>query len=112
MYCYPNHPQAVAHIKGGADAAELSGGGVLHDEADGLGKALVFALHLLQHADLGIERIELDDGGVQLLLQAVALVLTRFQAELIARDGVFRALRIVLRLLQTFFAGALLFLDL
>ena len=25
MYCYPNHPQAVAHIKGGADAAELSG---------------------------------------------------------------------------------------
>ena len=93
------------------DAAKLSGCRILHNKADGLGKALVFALHLTEHTDLRIKRIELDAGGVQLPLQAVALVLTRFQAKLIARDGIFRALRVVLRLFKTFFAGELLRRD-
>ena len=94
------------------DAAQASGACVLHDEADGLGKALIVALKLLQHADLGIEGIELDAGGARLLLQGVALVLPGPEPELVAGDGVFRALRVLLRLGKALFAGGLLVGDL
>ena len=94
------------------DAAQASGARVLHDEADGLGKALIVALKLLQHADLGIEGIELDAGGARLLLQGVALVLPGPEPELVAGDGVFRALRVLLRLGKALFAGGLLVGDL
>ena len=94
------------------DTAKLSGCRILHNKADGLGKALVFALHLSEHMNLGIERIQLDAGGVQLLLQAVALILTRFEAKFIACDGIFCALRVILCLLKALFTGKLLRRDL
>ena len=94
------------------DTAKLSGCRILHNKADGLGKALVFALHLSEHMNLGIERIQLDAGGVQLLLQAVALILTCFEAKFIACDGIFCALRVILCLLKALFTGKLLRRDL
>ena len=94
------------------DAAQLSGCCVLHDKADSLGKALVIAFQFLQHADLGIDRIQLHTGSRHLLLQAVALVLPRFQAQLITGNGIFCALHVLLRLRKALAAVCLLGRDL
>ena len=60
----------------------------------------------------GAKVIQLHTGGQGLLLQAVALVLSGFQTQLIAGNGVFRALYVLLRLRKALAAVGLLDRDL
>ena len=76
---------------------EIASGRLLHHDPGCLGVSLVVLLHLPIHADLGIHGIPLDLQLGDLFLKLLTLFQPSLCPETIAGDGVFQALRSVLR---------------
>ena len=89
-------------------AAQAAALGALHHKAYRLGKALEIPLHLAQHFNLRVQRVELQRSRIGLFLQAVALLRAGIQTQLIARDGVFGRCDVLFGLFQP--RGAVCFL--
>ena len=79
-------------------AAQYPARRLLHHGLDGLGKALIIALHLAQHFLPRAGGVQLHLYGRQLLLQPLPPVGLRFQPQRVAGDGVSAGRHILLRL--------------
>ena len=80
------------------DAAQLAALALLHDHAHGLGKALVFALHLLKELQSRGCRLQRERQLRRLLFQAVALFRACLTAQSVALDRVITGSDLLLRL--------------